>query len=128
MTARQSGGVGAFGWTLLGFLAGVAATLAVQLLLGGQERGEDQDTDSAAHAPPVVAITPKLPAPAHKPSLKTEPAASSAPASVSKAEAEARAKARLDEQVAEDAAAAGMTSRVRPAAPKASSDPSDPTR
>lgn len=106
--AKQSGGVGAFGWTLLGFLAGIAATLAVQVILIGRERREEpQET---ARPAPVVAVTPKLAAPKHKPKPKpaAEPvaAASAAPARPAAADDAG--------QVAEDAAATGMTSRAQP--------------
>ncbi|QUD87646.1 hypothetical protein [Phenylobacterium montanum] len=102
MAQKQSGGVGAFGWTLLGFLAGVAATLAIQLIMVGRPRSEEPE-ESARHAP-VVSVTPKLPAPKPKPK-KTEAAASAAPPKIAAAEAD---------QVAEDAAATGMTTRARP--------------
>ena len=104
MAAKHSGGgVGPFGWTLLGFLAGVAATLAVQLIMTGRERADEQE--EAAHAPPVVAVTPQLPAP--KPKAKHAPpsAASAATAQLETSEAQ---------QVAEDAAATGMTTRAQP--------------
>lgn len=103
MAARQSGGVGPFGWTLLGFLAGVAATLAVQLIMVGRGREKD-DQEEAHHTAPVVAVTPKLPAP--KPKLKPV-VDSAAPVKTTTSEAQ---------QVAEDAAAAGMTSRTPPSA------------
>jgi len=105
MAARQSGGVGAFGWTLLGFLAGVAATLAIQLILVGRDRDDDQD--ESAHAAPVVAVTPQLPAPKRKakPVVAESAAAPAAP----------KAATGESQQMAEDAAAAGMTSRAAPA-------------
>ena len=64
MAARQGGGVGPFGWTLLGFLAGVAATLAIQLLMTGRVRTDEPE--EATRAAPVVAVTPKLAAPKAK--------------------------------------------------------------
>jgi len=105
-TKRSSGGVSPFAWTLLGFLAGVVATLAIQLITSGRERAEEQE--EAAHAPPVVAVTPKLPAP--KPKAKPAPS-SAAPAATAKLESSEA------QQVAEDAAATGMTTRAQPDKP-----------
>ncbi|HEY2662435.1 MAG TPA: hypothetical protein VGI79_22150 [Caulobacteraceae bacterium] len=109
MAARQSGGVGPFGWTLLGFLAGVAATLAVQLILVGRDR-EKSDQEEAHHTAPVVAVTPQLPAPKRK----SKP--------VSDSVAAPKSEASEVQQVAEDAAAAGMTSRTKPSANATSAD------
>ncbi len=106
MAAKQSSGVGPFGWTVLGFLAGVAATLALQLILVGRDRERDVQ-DEAQHAAPVVAVTPQLPAPKRK----VKPVSDTiAPTKVETSEAQ---------QVAEDAAAAGMTSRTKPSAASA---------
>jgi hypothetical protein len=113
MATKQSGGVSPFGWTLLGFLAGVAATLAIQLILVGRGRGENPE--EPAHAAPVVAVTPQLPAPRHKAKLAetAESATAAAPP--------AKAVVTPDQQVAEDAAATGMTTRAAPQA--AASEP-----
>lgn len=123
MAARQSNGVGAFGWTLLGFLAGVAATLAVQVILVGRDRDDDQD--EALHSAPVAVVTPQLPAPKRRlkaietPTSAAEPTAAP-PAATPHAKADAEAQ-----QMADDAAAAGMTSR---AAPSPNADRADAPR
>jgi hypothetical protein len=102
--ARDSGGGGggAFGWTLLGILVGVAATLAVQTLVNSRR------------ASPVVAEAPvssaRLPIqvapPVVKPVVKAPASAVVAP--------KAPAAMQSQEDVEDDAAAAGMTSRTRP--------------
>jgi hypothetical protein len=100
--AKQSGG-GALGWTLLGFLAGVAATLGAETLI---EDGGRSGHDTAASASPAQTVT----APsslAVRPVRKAAAAASAAPTS-------ALAPAQAEADVADDAAAAGMTSRVAP--------------
>ena len=111
MAARQSNGVGAFGWTLLGFLAGVAATLAVQVILVGRDKDDDQD--EAPHSAPVVAVTPHLPAPKRKLKPVEAPASATQPVVALPATPHAKADAEA-QQMADDAAAAGMTSRAPP--------------
>ncbi len=102
MAAKKGGGVGPFGWTLLGFLAGVAATLAIQLLISGRARtDEPEETTRPA---PVVAVTPKLPAPKAK-AKPVQSAAAPTPATPEPTDAQ---------QIAEDAAATGMTTRAQP--------------
>lgn len=98
--ARESGGGGAFAWTLLGFLAGVAATLGIQLLLNGPARTSHEEAAPSA-APPVAAAV------SSAPEVK-KPAAvvSAAPA------APTTKRSQPDAEVADDAAAAGMTSRT----------------
>jgi hypothetical protein len=96
--ARENGG-GALGWTLLGFLAGIAATLGVQMLIPGGERPEH-----AASSATVVVAPPSAPPPV-APTKKKAAVASAAPAHLSVAD-------QPDGQVADDAAAAGMTSRT----------------
>lgn len=104
--ARESGGGGALGWTLLGFLAGIAATLGVQTLMGENERASASDEASVSSqmhinktAPPVAPVKPV------KKKAEALAAASAAPAHSS-------AAAQADSDVEDDAAAAGMTSRV----------------
>jgi hypothetical protein len=93
--ARESGGGAAFAWTLLGFLAGVAATLGLQLLVSGPTRGErgGEVAASSAPAPKKVVVSSAAPTPT---------------------------RAQPEAEVADDAAAAGMTSRTTP------SEPADP--
>ena len=127
MASRQGGGVGAFSWTLLGFLAGVAATLAVQMLLLGGDHGDDSDDDTPHSSSPVI-VAPKLPAPTTT-HHHLHSAAATSPDTVASAEidqaikqadsgaapAKSKPKAQTpDNQVYDDAAAAGMTSRAAP--------------
>jgi hypothetical protein len=102
--AGQSGG--ALGWTLLGFLAGVAATLGLQILMGGAER---TSLPHAAAKAQVVILPPAAPQP--KPVKKPVKLASSGASA-----AAVPAAVEPADQVADDAAAAGMTSRVSPSA------------
>lgn len=103
--ARESGGGGALGWTLLGFLAGIAATLGVQTLMGSGER-PSQPEEAVSSQVHITKAAPSS-APAKPPKKKAEAlaAASTAPAPPS-------AAAQADSEVEDDAAAAGMTSRV----------------
>ena len=101
--ANGAGGSNALGWTVLGFLAGVAATLAVLTFLSpGHARRHEQPVEATV-APPEAksepAVVPK-PAPLKPPPVSTTAAVSA-----------------TDQQVQEDAAAAGMTSRRQSSAP-----------
>lgn len=107
MAAREGGGH-PFNWFIIGFVVGVAATLAAMIYLGARrERGPaDVDTrppEPAATAAParIPALPPAAPASAKKPVTPVPDRPQ-----VSQRES--------DEQMAEDAAAAGMTSRTRP--------------
>ncbi len=94
MAARGSN---AFWWAVIGFFMGVVVTL-VGVIATGRGRHHADDADSA---PDSVAVAP---AHAHRAAVLAAPAPipqSSAP------------PATIDEQVAEDAAAAGLTSRAR---------------
>jgi hypothetical protein len=112
--ARESGGGGAIGWTLLGFLAGIAATLGVQTLMGGDEPTHHTTTAATSSGLHITASASSEPAakPVKKPALAVASAspARSAPALQPSAE------------VADDAAAAGMTSRTSPATPVPADD------
>jgi len=94
--ASQSGGRG-FIWFLIGLLAGVAATLTVLIFFG--ERGARPEAAAQASVAAPVIHSP------HKASLRPRPADETPPSSDS--------PAAVDAQVAEDAAATGMTSRSK---------------
>jgi hypothetical protein len=106
--AKNSGGGGgvSFGWTLLGFLAGIAATLGVQILMG--DDGSPSRAEASAGA---VHITVRSSEPAAKPAKKAALAA--APSAAPKPAAAAAVQPAAE--MADDAAAAGMTSRITPA-------------
>lgn len=106
-----------FGWMILGFIVGVLATFGTILFLtssdGGYEDGPSEvrtAADDAATAAMNAASTASQPAP-HK--METSaPVAADPTAAAPRAERQAPAQD-LDPQVADDAAAAGMTSRTR---------------
>jgi hypothetical protein len=99
MAREGGGGGGAFGWTILGVIVGVAGTLAVETLMSRHATETEQTPTSAA----VAVVTP----PAPPPSVQTpvQPV-SSTPAALS-----TDASTPSHEDVEDDAAAAGMTSR-----------------
>ena len=99
--ANESRGSNAFGWLVLGFLAGVAATLAVLTFLSPSD--VDRHTAAPLPAAPALAITP--PAPATLPLVKPPKLATVHQAP----------EPQSQQQVDDDAAAAGMTSRRAPA-------------
>jgi hypothetical protein len=110
MAAREGGGH-PFNWFIIGFVAGVIATVAAMIYLGvrrphGEEGADTRPAEAAASAAP--AQIPALP-PAPPPSAKKPVAPVQERPQVSRRESE--------EQMAEDAAAAGMTSRARPGQP-----------
>ena len=90
------GGSNSFSWFVIGFLAGVAATLAVLIWSGARSPRREAAAPAPAAAPSRPARKAEL-----KPISKRE---DSLPASAGPAP---------DEQVVEDAAAAGMTSRSK---------------
>jgi hypothetical protein len=110
--ARDSSGGGALGWTLLGFLAGVAATLGLQILMSGQRPTHEEATSSAPPAA-VAVVSSERPKPVKKAALAVSSAAPVAPLA-----------AQPTDEVADDAAAAGMTSRITPANEPAADDKS----
>jgi hypothetical protein len=122
--ARHAHGVDAIGWVLLGFVLGAGAAIAVLLNANFSHRAVAPEPAVAVRqAPPLrftlapvrtqpVAIV--QPAPALAPVLPpvTPVARTPAPAP-GKAAAPPRKLAAAPEPVAEDAAAAGMTSRIQ---------------
>jgi hypothetical protein len=109
MASKSSGG-GGFFWGLVGFLVGVAATLALLAYLS-REPGRDYGdpltaADEAAveaQAPVDPALAPPAPAPeeapvARAPNLPVDPSIDPV----------------TDDQIADDAAATGMTTRAPP--------------
>jgi len=98
MAERRRGGAG-FLWFTVGFLSGVLVALAGMLALDGGGRMQAEQAQAAEPEPPPVRHVRRLrPAPEPPPEPAAAVAAAPAPA--------------VDEQVVEDAAAAGMTSRT----------------
>ena len=95
--AERNGASNAFWWLLIGYLLGVATTIGALLFLN---RGPTPQAPAAAERSAQVAA-PSTAARIAKPQVPAR-----APSSV---------QASQEQQVAEDAAAAGMTSRARPA-------------
>jgi hypothetical protein len=103
--AREGGGGGgAFGWTLVGIIVGIAGTLAVQTLLNTHRAHEP--TEQPATSASVAIVTP----PEAAPKLIVPPA----PANVAVAAPRGEANTPSQEDVEDDATAAGMTSRTHP--------------
>ncbi|HXQ09802.1 MAG TPA: hypothetical protein VN805_02265 [Caulobacteraceae bacterium] len=100
MAREGGGGGGAFGWTILGVIVGVAGTLAVETLMSRHATETEQTPTSAA----VAVVTPQ-PAPPPPVQTPVQPV-SSTPAALA-----ADAGDPSHEDVQDDAAAAGMTSR-----------------
>lgn len=110
--ARRDGDGGGFalGWTLLGFLAGVAATLGIQILMSGNSPPAS-NPQTAVVAPSEATSALVVPHKPHKKAPAPSLAAISSAPSASAAQSQS-----MSPEVAEDAAAAGMTSRVSPSA------------
>ncbi len=113
MSAERRGNP--FGWIFLGFVVGVIATFGVILFLtagmGGYDEGSDEmrtaADDAAAEALNAGSATPV--------SRKVDaPVAAVAPPVV---DVPVRQTPQVDTQMADDAAAAGMTSRASPDQP-----------
>lgn len=107
-----------FGWVILGFIVGVLATFGTILFLtssgGGYEDGPSEvrtAADDAATAAMSAKSISSQPAP-HK--METSAPIAEVPAAAVRADRPAAQPQPLDPQVADDAAAAGMTSRARP--------------
>jgi cytoskeletal protein RodZ len=108
--AKDNSG-GALGWTVLGFLAGVAATLGVQILTNSGQ--DERPSPAVAASSGSIHITGS----ASAQTVKPKKAALLAPSAASTPDAQPAVQPAAE--VADDAAAAGMTSRVAPAAPPA---------
>jgi hypothetical protein len=100
--AERAAGHGA-SWFVIGFLAGVAATLAVLIFGAGRPRSAEA---TPAPRPAIVTYTPPRIARTRTP-VEAPPPASSMAAALTPLVGPAVP----DEQVQEDAAAAGMTAR-----------------
>ncbi|HEX4182858.1 MAG TPA: hypothetical protein VHY34_06345 [Caulobacteraceae bacterium] len=95
--ASDAGRSNALGWAVLAFLAGVAATLGLLVLTEHHPRHHEETTVAPTAIPPAKVAETKVPKPV-----------APKPVAVSSAVATETA---VDQQVQEDAAAAGMTSR-----------------
>jgi hypothetical protein len=106
MAREGGGGGGAFGWLVLGVIVGVAGTLAVETLIGhhGPQQAEQPATSAA-----VAVVTPAAAPP--------PPAAPVQPVSAAPTAVATDASSLSHEDVQDDAAAAGMTSRSHPGEP-----------
>jgi hypothetical protein len=105
--AERSGAGGAIGWLLLGLLGGIAVTLAAETLMFRGHGHQDVRDDAASAAPqrmsvPLAPITTPMATPHAVKTASDSPAAThySAP--------------QPEGEVADDAAAAGMTTRRAP--------------
>ena len=118
MAREGGGGGGAFGWTILGSLVGVAGTLAVETLMHNRGAGESSAAESAVSA--SVAIEPVAPQSVAAPLVTEHPANVAASSSRPIAQQQTTT---TDAQVDEDATATGMTSHSRPSSTAESSQP-----
>lgn len=109
MAREGGGGGGAFGWMILGVVIGVAGTLAVETLIG--HRGTQAEQPSSAATPALAVVTSAPPAPPIP-----APVAHDAPSTTPAASPLSPAMQPSTEDVQDDAAAAGMTSRSHPSA------------
>ena len=98
MAREGGGGGGAFVWMILGLIIGVAGTLAVMTLMSYRHAPAEQPPTSAAIAVVTQPAVPPPPPPAQ-------------PASAASATVATDATSPSHEDVEDDAAAAGMTSR-----------------
>lgn len=108
MAEKRSGG--GFFWGVVGFLVGVAATLALLAFMSRETLGDydartaaDEAAERAQDIAPEAA--PALPAPTPKVEAKAPPRPREPSPGLDPA---------TDDQIADDAASAGMTSRASP--------------
>lgn len=106
--AEKRGG-GGFFWGVVGFLVGVAATLALLAFMSRETHGDyDRRTaadEAAESARDIAPETPALPAPIPKAETKTAPPPRDPSPGIDPD---------TDDQIADDAASSGMTSRAPP--------------
>ena len=106
MAAREGGGH-PFNWFIIGFVAGVVATVAAIFYLQERRDTRSEDVDTK---PPEAASA----APASIPALPPAPPAAAKQPTVAVPSRPQASQRECDELMAEDAAAAGMTSRTMP--------------
>ena len=113
MSAERRGNP--FGWILLGFVVGVLATFGVILFLTAGMNGYDDGPEmrsAADDAASAAMVTPSSTAQAAHPADRVEAPIETAPPPATASPD--RAAPPIDAQMADDAAAAGMTSRATP--------------
>jgi len=103
-----------FGWIVLGFVAGVLATFGAILFVSSSLPDYEEEAPELRRAADDAAAVAGAPAPVTAPAPAREEAPVTAPPVAAAAPSE---DAPLDPQVAEDAAAVGMTSRAAPDPP-----------